>query len=192
MKGTALDLFSSRLAIGSVCLVAAYLAVCGAYNISPFVDSLVALPTWQVLVAVPVLSIAYAAGAVVIGATTLLGVSPEKRSAALQDFVTITRAGGAAVVARYESFRQEAEFLRACIPTFLLLAVSVIWSAYRVLRYAERWASIGAAVAVIMFTPVAGVLARRTQREMQTLVKLVEQRRVELGAAADGARGARG
>jgi hypothetical protein len=55
VKFGALDAFTLRLAIGAVWLVAAFLSVCGVYNIFPFVEGLARSSTWSSLVALPVL-----------------------------------------------------------------------------------------------------------------------------------------
>ena len=175
MKATGLDVLSSRLALGSLWLMAGFLTVCGFYNIFPFVEALARSLTWQVVVALPVLVIAYTLGVVVINAASLLAVRREQRRRELQNCAIVARAGSEILATRYEALRTEAEFLRACIPTILFLAFSVIWSSLRLLSGGERWASIVAAVVVFVVTPIAALLVRRIDEKLQWLVDVTQE-----------------
>ena len=128
-----LNVLTSRIAIGSLCLVAGFLATCGFHNMFPFVESLAGTKTWSTLVALPVIVFSYAIGAVVILLSEVLLTSPGDRARDLKRFVEFASRAADPVIARYESLSREKEFLRALVPTIALLGGSVAWSGYRVL-----------------------------------------------------------
>lgn len=187
-KFRALDAFSLRLAVGAVWLVAAFLAVCGIYNIFPFVEALVDSSTWAALVALPVLAVSYSLGAIVANASSQFAMSPNDRLHRISRFVSLNYVGTSGILSRLDVLQTEAEFLHALVPTAVFLAASVIWSSVRVLSGGERVACVMAALVLVGATPVLLRLARGVDEQTRMLVEaaLAEASRIRAIPTAPG------
>ncbi len=178
MDKFSLNVWTAKLAIGSIWLVSIFLAVCGFYNIFPFVEDLASTTTWEVVVAIPILVIAYMMGAIV----TYLGTMIYTRSPSslIREFVSVCRSGSDFIVARHEEMRHELEFFQACVPTVVFLSLSVCWSSVRVLRSSpgEKWIAIGLSVLVLSTAPLTHRMATRIRKDMGLLASQVKEKEV--------------
>ncbi|MDB4222948.1 hypothetical protein N9850_04185 [Granulosicoccus sp.] len=125
MERFSLNVWTTKLAIGSVWLAAVFLTVCGFYNIFPLVEWLAGSDTWNAVVAVPVLVISYMIGAIVIHLSNL-AFSLRDNTSELVGFIALSRSNNKVLTLRYEETRHELEFLRAAIPTIIALSISVV------------------------------------------------------------------
>ena len=174
MNRLSLNVLTSRIAIGSLCLVAGFLATCGFYNMFPFIESLAGTKTWSTLVALPVIVFSYAIGSVVMLLSNVFPSSPEERASDLRRFVEFAGKAADPVIARYESLSHEREFVLALFPTMALLGCSVIWSAYRVLTGTLANVAILAGLATILAAPLFRILANRIAVDMSVLAETPE------------------
>jgi len=163
-----LNVWTTKLAIGSVWLVSVFLAACGVYNIFPFVEMLASSKTWGVIVAIPILVICYMIGAVVIHLCNLIfGLNSE--SGEIHNFVALAQKDNEALINRYEETRHELEFLQASIPTVAALSVSVIWGAIRVLSGGFQLVSILLGVVILVSVPLIWLLTKRLRVQMNVI-----------------------
>lgn len=134
MDKFSLDIFTSKLAIGTIWLVAIFMFVCGFYNIFPFIEELSSTATWGIVVAIPTLVFSYTLGALATYLSNTLIFKSSDTFTELDDFVSVTALGNEFLTKRYESLKNQYEFFKACIPTIIFLGIAVIWSSYGVFK----------------------------------------------------------
>jgi hypothetical protein len=170
MKNLGLDLFSARLAIGSLWLVSAFVALCGVANVFPFVEGLSETKTWDAIMVIPVAVVAYSLGLVVIHSTSALTESPATREQRITEFVSMSRLGNPVLSSRLETLGSELAFVRALVPTVLVLSISVAVSAVRLLTGGQRLVSVLAAGMFLIVLPFVALLMRAIVHERAALV----------------------
>ncbi|MEA5405531.1 hypothetical protein VB776_21505 [Arcicella sp. DC2W] len=129
-----IDIFTSKLAIGSLWIVSIFLFTCGFYNIYPFVENLSNTKTWTAIVTIPVLIFSYVIGSIVIhlSKTYIFPIS-KTSSDEIFNFIKISQENNQYLIKRYEETQYQYDFFSATIPTCIFLGVSVVWGAIRVL-----------------------------------------------------------
>ena len=185
MKRLGLDVLTARIAIGSLCLVSAFLAACGFHNLFPFIEELTKTKTWEILVAVPVLVFSYALGAVVSQVSDLAFSRRGRRDEELQAFARFSAIAPEAVISQYDSLRRELEFVRALVPTIGILGLSVWWSASQVLFGGVRRMAMLAGAVTFLTAPAFILLARRLRRDMVVLAEYCDARENRMGSSQD-------
>ena len=175
-----LNVWTAKLAIGSLWLVSVFLTICGFYNIFPFVEAIVATDTWQVVVALPLLVMAYLTGGIVIYVSKY-ATRHSRDAKEISDFVLVSKLENEFLITRYESLRYEIEFFQACLPTILFLALSVLWSSIRVLKVSagERWMAILLAVIILFTIPIIYRMVIKLRNDIKVLVSEAISRNIE-------------
>jgi hypothetical protein len=143
----ALQGFSGATAIGG--LVFVDLILIGnafADNLFPAIRQYSENPTWAIVVAVPLVSLAYLLGVLSIGASELILTSLRLlNKRVLVDDTIDASSGGEYVAGRFQQIRQEAELLGGGVIAFALLALGAALSGWRI----EGWRRFLTAVAVM-------------------------------------------
>ncbi|GAB4023713.1 hypothetical protein GCM10028808_74780 [Spirosoma migulaei] len=136
MEKFSLDIFTSKVAIGSLWLVSIFLFTCGFYNIYPFVEELSATKTWGAIVTIPTLIFSYVIGGVIIylNETFLFPISKESKNIEVINYIKIAKTGNESIIKRYEATKYQYDFFSATIPTCIFLGISVIWGSIRCLN----------------------------------------------------------
>ena len=123
-----IDVFTSKLAIGSIWIVSTFLTTCGFYNIFPFVENLSGTKTWGAIVTIPVLIFSYVIGGIVIYLSkTYLFPIDKVSNKEVVNFIKIARENNPYLVKRYEETQYQYDFFSATMPTCVFLGISVIW-----------------------------------------------------------------
>jgi hypothetical protein len=154
--------FSGAAAIGAIVLVdLALISNAFADNLFPVIEIYSQTPTWAIVVAVPLLSLAYLVGLLAIGAGDALIrlLRPARTNVLIADDIALAAASDS-IVGRYQQLRQEAELLAGSTIAFALLAVGAGLSAWRV----TGWQRFLTAVAIASMAFTAGSIALARSR----------------------------
>lgn len=160
--------------IGALCILAIFLLFDGRYpDLFPTVELLSKTATWGVVVAVPVLVLAYVIGLIVVnGASLLLDqftvTAVISRSA---DLLTIAHFDKGSVTEQYLRLYQEKELLAGSSLALLLLAFGA-WSETRNLPQL-RWAIILSGMASLVLAVLTLYLASSKGQAAHALVEAV-------------------
>lgn len=168
MEKYSLNVWTTKLAIGSVWLVAIFLIICGFENIFHRVEQLIKSETWTAIVAVPVLVISYMIGAIVIHLSNMISTS---NSNEIHDFIFLSKQANDTLALRYEETRHELEFIQASMPTLAVLSLSVIWGSIKRLDGAFQFVSIMLAILTIASIYFLFVLVNRLRSQLQQLAR---------------------
>ena len=139
--------FSGATAIGALVFVdLALVANSFADNLFPVINVYSRTPTWAIVVAVPLVSLAYLLGVFSIGASelALTWVHLLDRNALVEDTIAAT-GGSDYAAARFQQIRQEAELLAGGAIAFALLALGAALSAWKI----EGWRRFLTAVTIM-------------------------------------------
>jgi hypothetical protein len=139
--------FSGATAIGALVLVdLALVANSFADNLFPVINIYSKSPTWGIVVAIPLVSLAYLLGVLSIGAAELLLIRIRwvDANALIEDTIAASANGELAAV-RFQQLQQEAELLGGGSIAFGLLGVGATLCAWRI----EGWQRFLMAVAIM-------------------------------------------
>jgi len=168
MEKFSLNVWTTKLAIGSVWLVAIFLAICGFENIFHRVELLIKSETWTAIVAVPVLVMSYMLGAIVIHLSNMISTS---NSNEIHDFIFLSKLDNDTLASRYEETRHELEFIQASMPTLAVLSLSVIWGSFKRLDGAFQVVSIILACLTMASIYLLFLLVIRLRSQLQQLAR---------------------
>ena len=166
-----LNIWTTKLAVGSVWLLSTFLAVCAIYNIFPFVERLAQTATWSSIVALPVIVLSYSVGSVVIHLSNYF-FSANKKLNEISEFVDIAKLEIDAITERYEEIRQEMEFLQAFVPTVIFLGLSVLVSSISFFRSFPKLlvALVILSILILLLVPLLKLLSRDLRNKLDLLV----------------------
>jgi hypothetical protein len=149
--------FSGATAIGALVFVdLALVANSFANNLFPVIQDYSKTQTWAIVVAIPVISLAYLLGVLSIGTSELMLIWVRALDAKtlVEDTIAVTGKGEYAA-ARFQQIRQEAEMLAGGTIAFALLALGAALYAWKI----AGWRRFLTAVAIMAFLlAVASVL----------------------------------
>ncbi len=179
-----LDIFTSKLAIGTIWLVAIFMFVCGFYNIFPFIEELSNTATWGMVVAIPTLVFSYTLGALATYLSNALIFKSSDTFMELDDFISVATLENEFLTKRYESLKNQHDFFKACIPTIIFLGIAVIWSSYGVFKngYMQEVKYVAFALGLITIL-AAFVIKRITTKQKSEIRAYVD--RVQKTAISD-------
>ena len=179
--------FSGATAVGSLVFVAwALITNAFADNLFPVINVYSQSPTWAIVTAVPLLSLAYLLGLLSIGAGEALMILFKFVPANCLDERQMDSSERTGLVgARYQQLRQDAEILVGSALALGLLAVGAVLHAWRM----EGWRRFLVSVAVCATVVAVGsfALSVRRQRWASRLARSVNRTTV----GADSSSGAR-
>ncbi len=170
-----LDVFSSKLAIGTIWLVAIFLFICGFYNIFPFIEELSSSHTWGIVVAIPTLVFSYTLGALAMFFSNTSFSNPKNPNGEIESFIIVAESGNEIFIKRYESLKNEYEFFKACIPTIIFLGISVMWGSYGVYRNGSELEVMYIAILLGFLTILSSlIIVKITRKQYNTLTYFIE------------------
>jgi len=126
--------FSGATAIGALVFVdLALIANSFADNLFPVINIYSQTPTWAIVVAIPLVSIAYLLGVLCIGAAEVILIRFRCLDAnALVEDILVTSTSGEFASMHFRQLRQEADLLAGAMIAFVLLALGAGLSAWRI------------------------------------------------------------
>ena len=151
MPWQSLQGLSGATAIGALVFVdLALVANSFADNLFPVINVYSQTPTWAIVVAIPLISLAYLLGILSIGASEimLIGVHLLDKKALVEDIIAVSGRGEYAG-ARFQQIRQEAELLAGGTIAFALLALGAALSAWKIGGW-QRFLTAVAVMAVLL------------------------------------------
>ncbi|WP_420552403.1 hypothetical protein [Tenacibaculum aiptasiae] len=170
-----LNTFTLKLAVGTIWLVSIFLFACGIYNIFPFIEYLSKTSTWGILVSIPTLVFAYTIGEATIylnNSAFFRGSSSYKE---IDDFSLLAKTKNEFLIKRYENMEYQFQFFKTCVPTFIFLGASVVWSSIQVLISGVREICIGLGIFTIVFSFIFIRMASKKKAEIKYLIEKQEQ-----------------
>ncbi|WP_303318363.1 hypothetical protein Q4Q34_10320 [Flavivirga abyssicola] len=174
-----LDIFTLKLAIGTVWLVSIFMFACGIYNIYPFVEELAKSSTWGVIVAIPTLIFSYTIGGIATYLFNTKLFKSKQNFIEIDNFLFVTKQKNEFITKRYENMRHQYEFFKTCIPTILFLGFSVIWTSVRVLKSdfyrGEKMISIGLGILTIMSSLIVVKMTSKLEKEITYFIKKMKE-----------------
>lgn len=170
-----LNTFTLKLAIGTIWLVASFLFVCGMYNIYPFIEELSRTSTWGIFLTIPIIIFAYTLGEVVIYFNDSIFFRSSSDQKEIDYFIQIVKSENEFLIKRYENMQYQLQFFKTCIPTFIFLGFSIIWSSIRVfkndLTFGIKEVSIVLGIFIIVFSFVFIKMASKKKIEIKYLLE---------------------
>lgn len=156
--------FSGAAAVGSIVFVDwALITDAFADNLFPIINLYSQSPTWAIVTAVPVLSLAYLLGLLCIGAGEVLLVAFRLIPAgALEEGKLARFEPSSFVAARYQQLRQDAEVLAGSALALGLLTIGASLHAWRI----DGWRRFLVSVAVCAIFIALGSLALSVRRHL--------------------------
>lgn len=156
--------FSGATAVGSLVFVD-WVLITDAFaeNLFPMINLYSQSPTWAIVIAVPVLSLAYLLGLLCIGAgeALLIAIKLVPKSC-LDDGSIAHSALPDFIVARYQQLRQDAEILEGSALALLLLTIGASLHAWRI----AGWSRFLISVAVCAIVVASGCVALAVRRHL--------------------------
>jgi len=179
--------FSGATAVGSLVFVAwALITNAFADNLFPVINVYSQSPTWAIVTAVPLLSLAYLLGLLSIGAGEALMILFKFVPANCLDERQMDSSEPTGFVcARYQQLRQDAEILAGSALALGLLAVGAVLHAWRI----EGWRRFLISVAVCATVVAVGSFALSVRRQLWASRVVRSVNRTTVGA--DSPSGAR-
>ena len=175
MEKFSLDIFTLKLAIGTIWFVSIFMFTCGFYNIYPFVEELSKSSTWGIVVAIPTLIFSYCLGAIAMYLSNTLRYKSKKSFNNIDDFLFVAGLENEFITKRYEAMRNQYEFFTACIPTVIFLGISVIWTSIRVLKSGvfegEKLVAIGLGILTIISSLILFKMSKNQKNEIKYFMK---------------------
>ena len=173
MKKFNLDIFTAKLAIGSIWIVSIFLIMCGFKNLFPLVEGLTKTTTWEVIVAIPLIAFSYTLGAIIVNLSrpfTFTKNHQEYCKNEIAVFLKLSKLKNEYIMSRYVTIKQQIEFFRSFIPTVIVFAGAVLWSSRLLLS--EKFVVRILALATLLFTPPPLFhIVNRLRKEVEILVK---------------------
>lgn len=156
--------FSGATAVGSLVFVDwALITNAFADNLFPVINLYSQSPTWAIVTAVPVLSLAYLLGLLCIGAGEAFMIFCKfVPASSLDEGQTACSDSSSFVAARYQQLRQDAEILAGSALALGLLAVGASLHAWRI----EGWRRLLISVAVCATLVAVGSFALSVRRQL--------------------------
>ena len=156
--------FSGATAVGSLVFVGwALITNAFADNLFPVINLYSQSPTWAIVTAVPVLSLAYLLGLLCIGAGEAFMIFCKfVPASSLDEGQTACSDSSSFVAARYQQLRQDAEILAGSALALGLLAVGASLHAWRI----EGWRRLLISVAVCATLVAVGSFALSVRRQL--------------------------
>ena len=154
--------FSGATAVGSLVFIDwALITNAFANNLFPMINLYSQSPTWAIVTAVPVLSLAYLLGLLCIGAGEALLIAVKLvPKGCLDDGIIAGSERSDFVVAKYQQLRQDAEILEGSALALLLLAVGASLHAWRI----DGWSRFLLSVAICAVVVAVGCVALAVRR----------------------------
>jgi len=156
--------FSGATAVGSLVFIDwALITDAFADNLFPMINLYSQSPTWAIVTAIPVLSLAYLLGLLCIGAgeALLIAVKFVPKSC-LDDGIFAGSERSDFVLAKYQQLRQDAEVLEGSALALLLLAIGASLHAWRI----DGWSRFLLSVAICAAVVAIGCVALAVRRHL--------------------------
>ena len=173
-----IDIFTSKLAIGSLWIVSTFLFSCGFYNLYPFIETLSSSKTWGAIVTIPILIFSYTIGGIVIYISDayLFPIYKIEKETEIISYIKLTNTKNEFLIRRYEAIKYQREFFSATIPTCIFLGIAVIWGSIGVLFWNRRleYVCIGLGLITILASYPLYLISKNLRNEIVELLKRIE------------------